>query len=416
MLLRHARRSRAPRDRPPAPHRRRGLPPRAARCAAGTCMPRAAANSRAINARVWLAAALSTDGRYLAPDTPGHPADLERRRPARRLRDPHGRRPAPLPRPAAGRVGRRRLGAVARPRRRGRHPRAGRPRRRERRSCRAPEPPLGARVVGARRRSRPTSGLIGRGGRRVRRGPRARPRRGRRPRGRGPRRRGVSSRAPGISSASATPCSIGKSGSAVPWTTSVGTAIVRRADGRTRVVALDRARGCARSLAGRPARCRARRARARPPRRTAGSAPASARALATGERRDGGRVVGVELGLRQEPPVLVGDAGRSPPDPTGEVLMRTSEATRSGCSSARTWMSAPPIDTPSTCAAPSPYASSTRAMSRTRSIAGVGRPPGLVGLRPAGVAMVVADDEPPARGEHPAEALVPPQHRRRTSP
>ena len=39
--------------------------------------PRAAANSRAINARVWLAAALGTGGRYLAPETPGHPSDLE---------------------------------------------------------------------------------------------------------------------------------------------------------------------------------------------------------------------------------------------------------------------------------------------------------------------------------------------------
>ena len=39
--------------------------------------PRAAANSRAINARVWLAAALGTGGRYLPPETPGHPADLE---------------------------------------------------------------------------------------------------------------------------------------------------------------------------------------------------------------------------------------------------------------------------------------------------------------------------------------------------
>jgi hypothetical protein len=39
--------------------------------------PRAAANSRAVNARVWLAAALGAGGRYLAPDTPGHPADLE---------------------------------------------------------------------------------------------------------------------------------------------------------------------------------------------------------------------------------------------------------------------------------------------------------------------------------------------------
>jgi hypothetical protein len=40
-------------------------------------MPRAAAHTRAINARVWLAAALGTGGRYRAPDTPGHPADLE---------------------------------------------------------------------------------------------------------------------------------------------------------------------------------------------------------------------------------------------------------------------------------------------------------------------------------------------------
>jgi hypothetical protein len=40
-------------------------------------MPRAKANTRAINARVWLAAALGTGGRYLAPETAGHPADLE---------------------------------------------------------------------------------------------------------------------------------------------------------------------------------------------------------------------------------------------------------------------------------------------------------------------------------------------------
>jgi hypothetical protein len=39
-------------------------------------MPRTAANTRAINALVWLAAALGTGGRYLAPDTTGHPADL----------------------------------------------------------------------------------------------------------------------------------------------------------------------------------------------------------------------------------------------------------------------------------------------------------------------------------------------------
>ena len=39
-------------------------------------MPRTAPNTRAIDARVWLAAALATGGRYRAPDTPGHPADL----------------------------------------------------------------------------------------------------------------------------------------------------------------------------------------------------------------------------------------------------------------------------------------------------------------------------------------------------
>ena len=38
--------------------------------------PRTAANTRAIDARVWLAAALGTRGRYRAPDTPAHPADL----------------------------------------------------------------------------------------------------------------------------------------------------------------------------------------------------------------------------------------------------------------------------------------------------------------------------------------------------
>jgi hypothetical protein len=39
-------------------------------------LPRTAPNTAAINATVWLAAALSTNGRYRAPDTPGHPADL----------------------------------------------------------------------------------------------------------------------------------------------------------------------------------------------------------------------------------------------------------------------------------------------------------------------------------------------------
>ena len=38
--------------------------------------PRTAAGSGPIDARVWLAAALSTGGRYAAPETPGHPADL----------------------------------------------------------------------------------------------------------------------------------------------------------------------------------------------------------------------------------------------------------------------------------------------------------------------------------------------------
>jgi hypothetical protein len=38
--------------------------------------PRTAALSAAIDARVWLAAALASGGRYRAPDTDGHPADL----------------------------------------------------------------------------------------------------------------------------------------------------------------------------------------------------------------------------------------------------------------------------------------------------------------------------------------------------
>lgn len=39
--------------------------------------PRTAANTAAIDAKVWLAAALGTGGRYRAPETPGHPADLD---------------------------------------------------------------------------------------------------------------------------------------------------------------------------------------------------------------------------------------------------------------------------------------------------------------------------------------------------
>ena len=42
--------------------------------------------------------------------------------------------------------------------------------------------------------------------------------------------------------------------------------------------------------------------------------------------------------------------------------------------------------------------------------AGVSGPPGLVGDRAAGVAVVVTDDEPPAIGERPAEVLLPPEH------
>jgi hypothetical protein len=38
--------------------------------------PRTPANTRAIDSRVWLAAALATGGRYRAPETPGHPAEL----------------------------------------------------------------------------------------------------------------------------------------------------------------------------------------------------------------------------------------------------------------------------------------------------------------------------------------------------
>ena len=38
--------------------------------------PRTAANTGPVDARVWLAAALATGGRYRAPDTDGHPAEL----------------------------------------------------------------------------------------------------------------------------------------------------------------------------------------------------------------------------------------------------------------------------------------------------------------------------------------------------
>jgi hypothetical protein len=40
-------------------------------------------------------------------------------------------------------------------------------------------------------------------------------------------------------------------------------------------------------------------------------------------------------------------------------------------------------------------------------VAGVPRASDLIGDRAAGVAMVVANHEPPAVGEHPAEALLP---------
>jgi hypothetical protein len=38
--------------------------------------PRTGANTGPIDARVWLAAALATGGRYRAPDVDGHPAEL----------------------------------------------------------------------------------------------------------------------------------------------------------------------------------------------------------------------------------------------------------------------------------------------------------------------------------------------------
>jgi hypothetical protein len=38
--------------------------------------PRTPANARPIDARVWLASALAAGGRYVAPETFGHPADL----------------------------------------------------------------------------------------------------------------------------------------------------------------------------------------------------------------------------------------------------------------------------------------------------------------------------------------------------
>ena len=96
----------------------------------------------------------------------------------------------------------------------------------------------------------------------------------------------------------------------------------------------------------------------------------------------------------------------------GEVLMRTSERTRSGASSASTCAIAPPAETPTRWAAwmlvgvEHPHGVGDQVG------AGVSGPPRLVGHRSAGVAVVVADHEPPAVGEHPAEALLPPEHRR----
>ena len=163
----------------------------------------------------------------------------------------------------------------------------------------------------------------------------------------------VSSLAPGISSASASPCSSGNIGSAVPWITSVGTAIE---DSGWRGSSPS---GQAVVLGGRD---------------VAGALDVAAdelthRGLVEGARASGEharvadqvvddrRLVGpVHLRGRQEPPIRARSAGGSPRSPgvAGDVLMRTSERTRSGKSSASSCANAPPAETPTTCAAAIP--------------------------------------------------------------
>ena len=123
----------------------------------------------------------------------------------------------------------------------------------------------------------------------------------------------------------------------------------------------------------------------------------------------------VHVGRGQEAGEALSRRGRLPvggrPRLPGDVLTRTSDRTRSGCASASSWAKAPPAETPTTWAAGIPYASRTPAASDQVG-AGVRRVPRLVGHRSAGVAVVVADDEAAALGQHPAEALLPPEHRR----
>src|SRR6266511_5688989 len=107
----------------------------------------------------------------------------------------------------------------------------------------------------------------------------------------------------------------------------------------------------------------------------------------------------------------VGGGRSRSPGVTGEVLIRVRESTLSAESSATS------CDPPTRRDADQVRGRDAEAIEHPD---GVSReigprvlgPPGLVGDRAAGVAVVVADHVPPAACEHSAEVLLPPEHRR----
>ena len=164
-----------------------------------------------------------------------------------------------------------------------------------------------------------------------------------------------------------------------------------------------RCRGPARRLAGSAHGQRPRRTAAPRPRASADSRPDSRRPSRDRTSRLGG---GQEVSIGRRSAVAAGARRASP----GEVLMRTSERMRSGKASADSCANAPPA---------------RRRQRAQRDPVGVehsgfvgdqvyARVVGLslpIGHRAARVPVVVADHEPPSVGEHPAEPVLPPEHR-----
>lgn len=95
-----------------------------------------------------------------------------------------------------------------------------------------------------------------------------------------------------------------------------------------------------------------------------------------------------------------GNARWRSPEVAEEVLMRTSERTRAGWPGASRCASTPPAETPTTCAAVTPQASSTPAASAARLATMDPGRPGGVGNRAADVAVVMAGHEPRGGVEH----------------